>query len=210
MVFIVANMVDGLCHSALLRRPRNLSLRKAKDAVIEAILAYVRPERRSTHHTAVDARFGAGFIIGEGQEIMENRRISTYIEVKVHVRFKLFALWTSIIFLYVYGDYFELYQPGKLQEMIAGSTAFGAISQGVLLGMSAIMVIPCLMPFLSLALPSGVCRWMNILFGATYTVIMMLAIRGGWHFYVLYGLLEIVLTGLVAWYAWTWPREAVH
>ena len=42
MVFIVANMVDGLCHSALLRRPRSLSLAKAKEAVTQAILAYLR------------------------------------------------------------------------------------------------------------------------------------------------------------------------
>jgi AcrR family transcriptional regulator len=42
MVFIVANMVDGLSHSVLLRRPRSLSLPKAKEAVTQAILAYVR------------------------------------------------------------------------------------------------------------------------------------------------------------------------
>jgi AcrR family transcriptional regulator len=42
MVFIVANMVDALSHSALLRRPRNLSLPKAKEAVTQAILAYLR------------------------------------------------------------------------------------------------------------------------------------------------------------------------
>jgi AcrR family transcriptional regulator len=41
-VFIVANTVDGLCHSALLRRPRSLSLAKAKEAVTQAILAYLR------------------------------------------------------------------------------------------------------------------------------------------------------------------------
>ncbi|HMG02094.1 MAG TPA: hypothetical protein VK596_03120, partial [Edaphobacter sp.] len=58
-------------------------------------------------------------------------------DVKVHVRFKLFALWTSLMFCYLYGDYFELYQPGKLQAMIAGRMALGAITQGVLLGMAA-------------------------------------------------------------------------
>lgn len=41
MVFIVANMVDGLSHSALLRRPRSLSLAKAKETVTQAILAYL-------------------------------------------------------------------------------------------------------------------------------------------------------------------------
>jgi Family of unknown function (DUF6326) len=85
-------------------------------------------------------------------------------------------------FFFIYGDYFELYQPGKLRDMIAGSTACGAISQGILLGMASIMVIPSLMPFLSLVLPAGVNRWMNRVFGVMYTVIMILAVRGGWHF----------------------------
>ncbi len=28
----------------------------------------------------------------------------------------------------------------------------------------------------------------------------------GWAFYVLFGVIEIVLTGLVVSYAWAWPR----
>jgi hypothetical protein len=84
---------------------------------------------------------------------------------------------------------------------------FGAISQGVLLGMAAVMVIPSLMPFLSLVLPVAVNRWMNIVFGAVYSVIMMVVIRGGWHYYILFGLIEITLTLLIVWYAWTWPKH---
>jgi uncharacterized protein DUF6326 len=133
-----------------------------------------------------------------------------YEDIRVHVRFKLFSLWCSIMFFYIYGDYFELYQPGKLRDMIAGSTTFGAVSQGILLGMASIMVIPSLMPFLSLVLPVGVNRWMNIVFGALYTVIMILAIWGSWHFYILFGLLEVALTALVVWYAWTWPKQPVR
>jgi hypothetical protein len=109
------------------------------------------------------------------------------------------------MFLYVYGDYFQLYQPGQLTDMIAGRTALGATSQALLLGMSLIMILPSLMPFLSLALPAPINRWVNIVAGLLYTVIMVLAIRGGWHFYILYGWIEIVVTGLVVWYAWRWP-----
>jgi hypothetical protein len=128
-------------------------------------------------------------------------------DIKVHVKLKLFALWSSVMFFYIYGDYFELYQPGKLQEMIAGRMPFGAVSQGVLLGMAAVIVIPSLMPFLSLVLPPRVNRWVNIVFGAIYTVIMILAMKGGWHFYIFFGLIEITLTGLIVWYAWTWPKQ---
>lgn len=138
---------------------------------------------------------------------MDERNTLAFEDIKVHVRFKLFALWSSVMFFYIYGDYFELYQPGKLQEIIAGTMPFGAISQGALLGMAAVMIIPSLMPFLSLVLPAGANRRMNVVFGAFYSVIMMLVIRGGWHYYVLFGLIEITLTVLIIWYAWTWPKQ---
>ena len=98
--------------------------------------------------------------------MIDKRDASAFEDIKVHVRFKLFALWSSVMFFYIYGDYFELFQPGKLQDMLSGRTPLGAMSQGVLLGMSAIMVIPSLMPFLSLVLPAGVNRWVSLYFGA--------------------------------------------
>jgi Family of unknown function (DUF6326) len=150
-----------------------------------------------------DSEFSGGLKIA----MMDKRNALAFEDIKVHVRFKLFALWSSVMFFYIYGDYFELYQPGKLQEIIAGRMPFGAISQGALLGMAAVMIIPSLMPFLSLVLPAGANRWMNIVFGAVYSVIMILAIRGGWHFYILFGLIEIILTILIVWYAWTWPKQ---
>lgn len=130
-------------------------------------------------------------------------------DLEIHVKFKLFALWCSVLFFYIYGDYFELYQPGKLQNMLAGDGAFGRISQSALFGMSTIMVIPSLMPFLSLILPPRVNQLFNVTFGVLYTVVMVLAIRGAWHFYLFYGLIEIALTLLVIWYAWTWPKQRI-
>jgi hypothetical protein len=139
--------------------------------------------------------------------MMDKRNALVFEDIKVNVRFKLFALWSSVMFFYIYGDYFQLYQPGQLQEMIAGKMVFGAVSQGILLGMASVMIIPSLMPFLSLVLPAKVNRWVNIVSGAIYTAIMILAIRGGWHFYVVFGLIESVLTSLIIWYAWTWPKQ---
>ena len=101
---------------------------------------------------------------------MDKRNAFVFEDIKVNVRFKLFALWSSLMFFYIYGDYFELHQRGKLQGMIAGRTA-GPVSQGVLLGMSAIMITPSLMPFLSLVLPAGLNRWVNLVFGTICTAI---------------------------------------
>ncbi len=128
-------------------------------------------------------------------------------DLRIHVKFKLFALWTALMFCYIYGDYFELYQPGKLQAMLAGRTALGPVSQSALLSMSAVMAIPSLMGFLSLVLRPMLNRWLNIIFGVVYTVIMILAIQRSWHFYIFFGLIEIALTSLIVWYASTWPKH---
>jgi len=86
-------------------------------------------------------------------------------DIRVHVRFKLVALWSSLMFFYIYADYFQLWQPGHLQGMLEGRRPFAGTAQGVLLGMSSVMVVPCLMPFLSVVLPVRLSRWLNIIFG---------------------------------------------
>ena len=129
-------------------------------------------------------------------------------DAKVSTRAKLAALWTSVMFCYVYGDYFELYTPGKLQEMLNGKMALGAVTQGMLLGTSILMAVPSLMIFLSLALPSGVSRWLNVAAGLFYAIIMtLILVGGGWNFYRFFAVIEVSLTLLVVWYAWRWPRQ---
>lgn len=132
-------------------------------------------------------------------------------DIRVHVRLKLFALWSSVMFFYIYGDYFQLWQPGQLQGMLAGQLFFPGNPQWVLLGGSSVMIVPSLMPFLALVLPVRLNRWLNIIFGVVYSLIMIAVIvasKGGWYFYIMFALIEIILTLLVVWYAWTWPKEA--
>jgi len=123
------------------------------------------------------------------------------------VKLKISGLWASAMFCYLYGDIFWLYKPGKLQEMISGvMPPFGPVTQGVLLTTSIMMTIPAVMVFLSLALPPRTNRWMNIALGLLYSVFVLLTMRGAWTFYLLLGGVSVVLTSLVVWYAWTWPR----
>jgi hypothetical protein len=124
-------------------------------------------------------------------------------DIRVHVRLKLVALWSSLMFFYIYADYFQLWQPGHLQGMLEGRRPFAGSPQRVLLGMSCVMVVPCLMPFLSVVLPVRLSRWVNMLFG-----VAVVALARGWYFYTMYGLIEIILSLLVVWYAWTWPKES--
>ena len=127
-------------------------------------------------------------------------------DIQVNVKIKLAALWASVMFCYIYADYFGLYVPGALQKMIAGKMApLGPTTQGVLLGTSLMMAIPSVMIFLSVALKPPVNRWLNIIFGALYTLIILITMWD-WLFYIFFGFIEITLTLLIVWYAWRWPR----
>jgi uncharacterized protein DUF6326 len=130
-------------------------------------------------------------------------------DIRVHVRVKLSLLWVSVMLCYVYGDYFELYTPGKLQSMLEGRMVpLGPVTQGVLFGAALTMAIPSLMVFLSIALSPAVSRLANIVFGTVYSIIMIaLAIGTTWTFYRFLAVVETVLTLLVVRYAWTWPRR---
>jgi hypothetical protein len=125
---------------------------------------------------------------------------------KINVKIKLSALWASVMFCYIYADYFGLYEPGKLQAILSGQFfGVGPTTQGVLLGASLMLAIPSLMICLSVALPPVFNRWLNIVAGAIYTAII-LKTMWGWVFYIFYGVIEISLTSLVVWYAWRWPK----
>ena len=128
-------------------------------------------------------------------------------DVRIHVRFKLAALWASLMFCYVYGDYFGLYQPGTLRGMLDGRMGpLGPTTQGVLLATSLLMAIPSLMVFLSLVLPAVLCRWIQVVLGTAYALIMLVSMPGAWLFYLFFGAIEVVLSASIVWYAWRWPK----
>jgi len=133
--------------------------------------------------------------------------MAALLDAKVPVRAKLSALWASLMFCYLYGDYFGLYVPGKLSGMINGEGPIGPVSQGMLVATAILLAIPGLMVFLSLVLPPVVCRWVNIVAGALYIAVMALTMPGAWSFYLLLGAVEIVIGLLTLWYAWRWPRQ---
>jgi len=129
-------------------------------------------------------------------------------DINIPVRLKLSALWTALMFCYVYGDYFGLYHPGQLKGMLEGGGPIGPASQGSLVVVSVVMVIPSLMTFLPVVLPPVLNRWLNIALGLIYTVIVALTLPGSWAFYVMFSSVEILLSLLIVWYAWSWPKAA--
>ena len=130
-------------------------------------------------------------------------------ELRVSARVKLSAIWASVTFCYIYCDYFELYQPGKLQSMLEGKFGpLGPTSQGVLLGASVFLAVPSLMVFLTIALPARVSRLLNLIFGVFYSIVMLLILPRVWLFYEFFATVEILLTMSAVWLAWKWPRSS--
>lgn len=127
-------------------------------------------------------------------------------DLPVNVRVKLSALWASAMFCYIYADYFGLFSAGQLATMNRGIIPpLGQATDGVMIFVSAMMAIPSLMIFLSVALPAAASRWLNLITGLLYSAIIGITMWTSAHF-TFYGLIEIPLTLLVVYYAWTWPR----
>jgi hypothetical protein len=128
-------------------------------------------------------------------------------DIKVPVRLRLAGLWTSLMFCYVYGDYFGLYGKGKLQEMMDGSFGpLGPTTAGVLVGVSLMMAVPALMVFGSMALPAAASKWANVVLGLAYAAIMVLTMPGAPTFYITLGVIEVALSLATVVTAWRWPK----
>ena len=138
-----------------------------------------------------------------------NKTITNNLEdFKVNVKFKLSALWTSVMFCYIYGDYFELYVPKKIEGLLNGHSL---LDNPVKLFAAAFMLtIPALMIFLSLMLRPRISRLLNIIFGTFFTVVMLLIASASltrWlTFYVFLAVVESIITSLIIWQAWTWQK----
>ena len=128
-------------------------------------------------------------------------------DIKVSLKLKLATLWASFMFLYIYVDYFHLYMPGSLEDMLAGKVFVFDITQGFLLAALASVTIPALMIFLSVALPAKVNRWANIIIAAVYIPYSLFNLAGeAWLHMVFGAVVEVVLLCRIIRYAWKWPR----
>lgn len=132
------------------------------------------------------------------------------LDEKVGVKFKLSALWASVTFCYLYGDYFELYIPKKAEGLVNGVNMLDSPTK---LFMAAfLLLIPSLMVCLSIILKPKINRILNIFLGVFYTLFVALVGASSvseWRaFYVFYAAVEICLTVMIVWFAWRWETIA--
>ena len=130
-------------------------------------------------------------------------------DVKINVKIKLSGAWAAVMFLYVYGDFLGLYNPGFIEKLIAGEMLGIQITQILLLGIAIFMAIPSVMVFLSLTLKPKWNRWTNIIVGILFIVAQLSSNFVGepWAYYMFASIVEVVLLSLIIGYAWKWPKQ---
>lgn len=133
-------------------------------------------------------------------------------DYKINVKIKLALLWTSLMFLYIYADYFELMTPGKLEMMMQLKTPMGPTSPTLLIIFALLLIVPALMIVFSIFLAPLLNKWINLFTSAIYAAISILIIISGidseWQrFYVLYNVIELFVLITIPWQAWNWPKN---
>lgn len=126
------------------------------------------------------------------------------------VRAKLAAAWTSFMFFYIYVDYLHLYQPGIIDDILAGVVFEFDISQTFVVTSLMIVGIPALMILLSMTLPARANRTLNLVVASLCIPIAAFNVVGeSWiYFYGLGALVEVIILAYILRSAWTWPRTA--
>lgn len=132
----------------------------------------------------------------------------SYDELKVNIRIRLVALWTALMFFYIYGDYFKLYIPDETGKLVSGDTLLD--SPVKLFAASVLLALPPIVIILTVLAKASFARIVNIIFGLFFTAIMLLiaftSLGEWWIAYVFYAIVESLITMIIVLQAWNWPK----
>lgn len=117
------------------------------------------------------------------------------------IQIKLSALWAVLMFTYLLGDVLRIFSG----DFKGGEMNGMKVTQGMWLGIAALMLIPILMVFLTLVLPPSVNRWANIILAAFFFIFNIIGLptypSAYDKFLIVVGLIFNLVT---IWYAWNW------
>jgi len=129
-------------------------------------------------------------------------------DTKVNVKIILAGLWTVLMVLFIYADIFSLFRNGQIEKMISGYMGPFMVTQNSLLIASLLMAIPALMIIISLTLKSKINRYINIVVALAYVFVEIGNMIGEtWIYYLVYGIIEIIITIFIVIKAIKWPSK---
>lgn len=115
----------------------------------------------------------------------------------IDVRIMLAFLWVIVMLIYLLGDVLRIFAGAFKPGEIDGKP----IKDSLYLLMAVIMLIPILMIFLTLVLPTGAVKWTNIIVSAVFVLFNAVGLKGYKSFDVFLLLVSFVFNGFIIYYA---------
>ena len=120
------------------------------------------------------------------------------------LRIKLSALWVCLMLTYLLGDVLRIFSG----DFVAGEMSGMQISQGLMLGMAVLMLIPIVMVYLSLTVRVPLIRWISIvvaIFLFLFNLVGLPTYPSIYDQFLIF--VGLVFNALTVWYAWRWGRS---
>jgi len=116
-------------------------------------------------------------------------------------RITLSIIWIAVMLTYLLGDVIRIFSGDVKLGEIQGTK----FTQGMGLGIAALMVIPIIMVVLSLIAPDKINRWANIIMAAFWFLFNLVGLptyRGHYDKFLL--AVSMVFNLVTIWFAWKW------
>jgi len=115
-------------------------------------------------------------------------------------RIILSGLWVATMLIYLWGDVVSIFsghfEPGKIGGM--------ELTQGMWVGIAALMLSPIVMVVLNLTLNHSAIRWANIIVAIFWIVFNLASLSAYPAFNKFLLSVSFVFNALTIWYAWKW------
>ena len=117
------------------------------------------------------------------------------------VRVTLSIMWIAVMLVYLWGDVLRI----MVGDVVVGEIDGAKFTQGMALGIAALMLIPILMVVLTLVLPYNINRWANIIVAVGWFLFNLAGIRGyPGHYDKFLLAVSMVFNVITVWFAWRW------
>ena len=138
----------------------------------------------------------------------ENKIKLEYEDFKLNTRIKIIGLWISLMLLYIYCDIYTFFRPGQLNDMINGYMGPFTVGQLSLLIAGLLLALPVLIIIANIFIKMTIIRWINIIGDIVFTFVNIGNLVGEkWVYYLLYGIIEIIITITIIILSIKWPRK---
>ena len=127
------------------------------------------------------------------------------------VKIKLAVLWLIFFCSMIMTPILELYVPGFVEDIIAGTIIGEKEVTAMILLLAILTLIPLIMAILSITLKNKANRWTNIIMGIVWAFLSLIAIgeylmiqNVVYSGLILVGVMEFVFAVFIVWTAYKW------